>query len=1051
MKKTLLALSLILFPLLAIAADNNKTPEYQDPGVSEVNRLPMRSYFLTDGKYINLAGVWDFKWYADKSRFTPGVFPENIDWDTMPVPGMWELNGYGDPVYVNIGYAWKGHYKNNPPLVCEEHNYAGHYRRTFTLDKSWKGEDVFLHLGSVTSNVRVWINGKEVGYSEDSKLEARFDITKYVRTGENTIGLEVHRWCDGTYLEDQDFWRMTGISREVYIYSRPKSRIEDIKITAGMDGKYSITAEVSESVTSLHLEIVSPSGAIKRLLPLNVDKLTPVSETGCKILKSSGKYDSPELWSAETPVLYTLNAFCMDKNGVTERTSIDFGFRTVEIKKGQILVNGKAILIKGTDRHEMNPYKGYVVSVEDMTRDIEIMKRFNINAVRTSHYPNDPRWYGLCDKYGIYVIDEADIESHGMGYGKETLALREDFAAAHMIRTRRMVYRDFNHPSIIIWSLGNEAGFGKNFIEDYNWVKSYDNSRPVQYERAGLDEHTDIFCPMYYAPDECEKYLGTDPSRPLIQCEYSHAMGNSGGGFKEYWDLIRKYPKYQGGFIWDFVDQALYRSSDSEGTDHVFVFGGDFNSYDPSDASFNCNGFIAADRTPQPHAWDHRYHMRSILTTSTQAAVFNGMVKVYNENFFIDLSRFRMEWEIEADGEAVLAGGIDELNVGPQQEEWISLGFKKAAILEAAGVESPEEKDIYLNVRYTLKHRDGLLPAGYEVAYDQIPVVEKAPVIATPKAYEMSCEELEDEIIFSGFSASVEGGSLEHPYPWQAIFDKKSGFLTSYLLGDRELLTEPMKPCFGRAYNENDLGSRAQDEMLMWQNPELKVGLFKTRPVATNVTMVEVTYNPIISQAARVVMSYEVYGDGTIIVKESLQDVGGKLASAPEMFRLGVEMTMPGEFSTIDFYGRGPWENYSDRCAGAPVGHYVQRVEDQYNYSYARPQESGTHTGMKYFKVLDDSKVGLAFTSDVLFSASALPFSREELDVTVCGMKHSLELKALAFEGRRSEGKTVVNVDLVQRGLGGIDSWGRKPLDSYRVMPCERTFTFAITPVINNN
>ncbi|MCQ2143215.1 MAG: DUF4981 domain-containing protein [Bacteroidales bacterium] len=1047
MKRTLLILTLTASTLLAFGANKDKVPEYEDPGVSEVNRLPMRSYFLTDGKYINLAGVWDFKWYQDKSRFTPGEFPGDIEWDSMPVPGMWELNGYGDPVYVNIGYAWKGHYRNNPPFACEEHNYAGHYRRSFTLDKSWKDEDVFLHLGSVTSNVRVWINGKEVGYSEDSKLEARFDITKYVRIGENTIGLEVHRWCDGTYLEDQDFWRFTGIAREVYVYSRPKNRLEDLKITAGMDGKYSIVAEVAGAATGVNLEIIAPSGAIKRLVPLTVDKLTPFSETGTRVLKLSGTYENPELWSAETPTLYTLKAVCMDKNGVTERTSIDFGFRSVEIRDGQLLVNGKPILLKGTDRHEMNPYKGYVVSVEDMTRDIEIMKRFNINAVRTSHYPNDPRWYSLCDKYGLYVIDEANIESHGMGYDKETLAARKDYADAHMIRTRRMVYRDFNHPSIIIWSLGNEAGNGDNFVEDYKWVKGYDKSRPVQYERAEQGENTDIVCPMYATPSWCEEYLDTDPSRPLIQCEYSHAMGNSGGGFKEYWDLIRKYPKYQGGFIWDFVDQAILWPSEDEGTDHIFAFGGDFNDYDPSDASFNCNGFIAADRTPQPHAWDHRYHMRSILTSSNQSSVFNGMVKVYNENFFIDLSRYRMEWTVEADGGTVLSGSVNDLKLGPQEEQWISLGFRKATLLEAAG----EGKEIYLNVRYLLKVRDGLLPAGYEVAYDQIPVVLNAPEMASPKALDMNVEDLDDEIIYSGYTASVEGSSLEHPYPWQAIFDKKSGYLTSYILGEKELLLEPLKPCFGRAYTENDLGANAQSEMAMWQDPDFKVGLFKAKTLSTNVESVEVTYNPLGSRAARLVMSYEIYGDGTIIVKEDMQDIGGRLQSAPEMFRYGVEMTMPGDFSTIDFYGRGPWENYSDRSAGAPVGHYVQRVEDQYNYSYARPQESGTHTGLKYWKVLSDAGVGLSFTSGGLFSASALPFSRFDLDVTSNGMRHSLELKKLACENNRTKGKTVVNVDLVQRGLGGINSWGEKPLPAYRVMPCERTFTFAISPVTNNN
>lgn len=509
---------------------------------------------------------------------------------------MWELNGFGDPVYLNIGYAWRGHYENNPPYVPTEHNRVGHYVRTFDLPASWSGKQIVLHIGSATSNVRVWINGRQAGYSEDSKLEARFDVTRLVVPGaENRIALEIFRWCDGSYLEDQDFWRLSGLARETYLTAREKQHVEDIRVEASASGELRWGGRDDpgrEIGRGLHPDLGYKTQAT----------VCDATRDGLKRFGGTASLSGIEPWSAETPRLYRMEVAPSDGKSVTERTKLDIGFRDVSISGGQLLVNGRPVLIKGANRHEMNPYRGYVVSEEEMIRDIEIMKRLNINTVRTCHYPNDPRWYDLCDRYGLYVIDEANIESHGMGYDEQTLAKDPAYEAAHLQRVTRMVQRDRNHPSIIVWSLGNEAGNGPNFEKAYDWLKQEDPTRPVQYERAVLERNTDIFCPMYRGYEGCEQYAASNPSRPMILCEYAHAMGNSMGGFKEYWDLVRKYPAFQGGCIWDFVDQALYRPVDPAiyGTDHIFAFGGDYNDYDPSDGSFNCNGIIASDRSLHP-------------------------------------------------------------------------------------------------------------------------------------------------------------------------------------------------------------------------------------------------------------------------------------------------------------------------------------------------------------------------------------------------------------------------------------------------------------------
>lgn len=1066
-------MKLLFFTLLGISAfvsqniKADELPYWQDPEVIEINRYPMTASFETDGNKLSLNGVWDFKWYETLLDRDLDFFKKDYStkgWATMPVPGMWQLNGYGDPLYVNTGYAWRTWYTNTPPIVPTKYNHAGQYRRTFTLDDSWKGKDVFLHIGSASSCVSVWVNGKFVGYSEDSKVEARFDITGFVNPGENLIALEIFRWCDGSYLEDQDFFRFTGLARDTYIFSREKKRIEDVNVVASADGKASVKVEVSRGVTSVDLELLDPSGrsVASKKLAVNVKSL---SERNLPVVEAVMEVSAPMLWSAETPWLYTLKVASSDKKGQTEKTAIEVGFRDAKIVGNQLMINGKPVLFKGVNRHEIDPYKGYVVSEEDMIKDIMIMKRLNMNAVRTCHYPNDPRWYNLCNRYGLYVIDEANVESHGMGYKDKTLAKDPQFEHAHLERNRRMLRRDFNHPSIITWSLGNESGNGQNFVKAYQMMKTLDPSRPVQYERAEHESNTDVFCPMYLDYEKSEEYVANNPPKPLIQCEFAHAMGNSMGGFKEYMDLIRKYPAYQGGYIWDFVDQAQRWPADPDvtGSDHIFIFGGEFNDIEPSDNSFCCNGVIAADRSLHPHAYEVAYQYRNIHTAG--AGSWNK-VSVYNENFFIDLSRYSLEWDVEVDGRKVLSGVMPRLDVAPQATSVIPLDFTAEDILCAAGVDDLLGFDVYLNVRYLLKRADGILPAGSQVAYDQICLNEAdMPVFRNESGLP---EYTQDGVrhLFSGLM-TWDGVSADRKLPWKAVFDAEKGTLVSYVLGKKELVAEPLMPCFGRALTENDHGAKYEKRKSGWYYPEFTVEDFKVSK-DSDCYLVNISYapfkvniadkkNPELVCQAGVSMDFRIYADGTVEAVETLSDAG-RLNEAQTLPRFGMELAMPGDYSVLEFYGNGPFENYADRNSAALVGHYVQRVEDQYHYGYARPQESGTHTGLRWMAVTDDNGTGLMITADEKFSASALPIGRRDIDMFITGagrtdtkgdQRHSLELKKKACENVRTLGKTYVNFDLKQMGLGCVSSWGAQPRQEYQIKPEPMQFRFVIRPVNN--
>ena len=997
-------------------------PDWQNASVVERNRLPMRATFHTDDPLMSLHGLWKFKWYeTPDGRSTTFFQPQtdDSDWGEMPVPGIWEVNGYGDPLYVNIGYCWKGQFENNPPYVPVEKNHVGQYRNSFTVPADWNGKQIILHIGSATSNIRVWINGKEVGYSQDSKLEARFDVTRFVKPGEeNLFAFEIFRWCDGTYLEDQDFWKLAGIARETYLTAREKEHIEDINVNADAEGNLSWKVLATKGIK----EVIFKIPRLGYSLVLN--KPSAVKD-GLKVFEGAERFDNVMLWSAETPNLYYVEVIATDGKKSCGTANLMTGFRTVKIEGKLLYVNGKPILIKGVNRHEMNPYGAYVISKEDMLRDIRIMKELNINTVRTCHYPDDPYWYELCDEYGLYVIDEANNEAHGLGYGEGTIAKNPLYNKEITNRVERMMRRDRNHPSIIVWSLGNEAGNGQNFFDAYDFAKAFDPTRPVQYEQGqggtNRDRNSDIFCPMYIRYANAEKYIKNDQDRPFIMCEYAHAMGNSMGGFKEYWDLIRKYPTFQGGCIWDFVDQALYKPADAEkyGTDHVFAFGGDYNSEDPSDASFNNNGLIAPDRTWHRHAYEVRYQHRSILTWASPEEAAKGRVHIFNEYFFIPLDRFSLDWELVRNGVAFRRGSVASLGVQPKDSAAIDLGYK-------VNPELLKDSDVYLNISFRLNRQDGILPAGTELSYEQIVLSESW----VPDAYK--------SLTLSKRPVEIE-------------FDKETGSLTKYSYFGKSLISAPILPCFGRAVTDNDEGmlvdlsfdKEAKRMFATWRNPEIKATSFEDRQDG-DTRIVTVKYKPI--EDATPVLTYRIAPDGVINVTLSVEDAGN-LKAAPHFFRVGVEFAMPGEYSQIDFYGEGPFDSYCDRRSSTMIGHYTQSVIDQYDYTVVRPQESGTHCGLKWFCVLNPDGDGIRVTSSAKeFSASALPVSRQMLDRHP-DFGHSLELKKSAHESDRTNGQTYVNLDLRQMGLGCVSSFGDHPLPAYLIPAAPYTFEFTMTPV----
>lgn len=1026
--------------VLSAEAQKDK-PWWLDPEVNEVNTMAPRAAFFAyetenlakadqkarSERYLSLEGKWKFNFSKDHDKAPRDFYSLKYDdsqWTDFPVPGILELNGYGDAIYSNNGYPWRTQFRPEPPFVEERNNYTGSYRKMVTVPADWKGERIYLHVGSATSNLMVWVNGKFVGYSEDSKVSAEFDLTKYLTPGkENLIAMQVMRWCDGSYLEDQDFWCFTGIAREVYLYARPQAHIADLFITPDLVNNY------QDGTLEVKLNAVGAKGETV-MFSLKDKEGKEVAAQTAKVggngeVKVNFDIKNPLKWTAETPNLYTLYTTLMDGKQVAEVVPQRVGFRKVEIKNAQVLVNGQPVLFKGANRHELDPVTGYVVSMDRMLEDIRVMKELNINAVRTCHYPNDPRWYELCDIYGIYMVAEANIESHGMGYGDKTLAKEPTYEKAHLERNESNIKIYKNHPSIIFWSVGNEAGYGPNFEKAYDLVKAYDPSRPCQYEQAGQNGKTDIFCPMYYDYGGCDKYSQGDNPRPLIQCEYAHAMGNSMGGFKEYWDMVRKYPKYQGGFIWDFVDQGL-RVKNKQGKT-IYAYGGDFGRYPTSDHNFNCNGIINPDRKPNPHANEVRYYYQNIWATAKDLKA--GEVEVYNENFFKSLDDVELQWTLESEGK-VLANGRNALDIPAQQ--------KRVVKLDGYSLPADVKGEVVLNLDFVLKKAESMLDAGYAVAREQFvvnpytfPTMESVLAVTSGK-YDTRKVEKEEKVAWVTLSAGNTSVTFNH---WNGWID--------YLDVDGKPMLEEgyaITPDFWRAPTDNDYGAGTQRKLHAWKNPEMKMKSFKVVENEGKAEKgVEVVYD-MPSVEATLTMTYTLTPAGELVVNEAMT-VNKDAKHKPELMRYGMQLVMPKAYNMLTYYGKGPGENYIDRNNGDRLGVYDAKVADQY-WGYVRPQESGNKTEVRYWQVKDENGKGLEFYSFAPMECSTLNYLASDLDDgwdKNAHQSHSGDLTPRDF--------SVVKLAARQRGLACVNSWGAIPLEQYRMPYQDYSFTYVIRPL----
>ena len=1033
--------------------------EWHDLQVNEINRLPLHTmHFAYDPNdfpgtgaeyldkkksmnYLSLEGTWKFNWVANADQRPTDFYKTDLDdskWNNIQMPGNWEMLGYGQPEYVNVGFGWRGHFDQQPPAVPTKDNHVGSYRREINIPSNWDGKRVIAHFGSVTSNIYLYVNGKFAGYAEDSKVAAEFDITPFLKKGKNLIAFQTFRWCDGSWCEDQDFWRLSGPARENYLYARSKDhRLLDVRVETDLknnykDGYLNITAKVQGN-TLAYFGLYDPDG--KEVIVTGTDNV----KNG--VAKYQLRVKNVRKWSAETPNLYTLVVSPIQNGGMYlpyEIVQVKVGFRKVEIKNKQFLVNGQPVLLKGANRHEIDPDEGYNLSEQRMIQDIMMMKRMNINAVRTCHYPDDPRWYDLCDKYGLYVVAEANQESHGFQYGDDAAAKKPEFAKQIMERNQHNVSMFFNHPSIVTWSMGNETVMGDNFLQAYKWIKSQDKTRPVQYEQARRGEGTDIFCPMYYPVAASEKYA-KDPNSPmpLIQCEYNHTMGNSGGNLSDYWNLIRKYPILQGGFDWDFVDQALHRNivkpmsilpykmNNEELRKIEYCYGGDYNKYDPSDNNFNCNGIIGPDRQMNPHAYEVAYQYQNIWAKMVNAET--GEVSVHNENFFRDLSNYALAWSLEEDGVETQNGTIADLDVPAQQTKNFTIPYDKSKI---------KGKEVFLNIDFRLKEAEPLLTAGQVMAYAQLPVVTK-----------QACSGDCSKMLAQGHGkkkmklAAKKNNVVAVTTPNLTFkIDRSTGLISEYAYNGKSLLGEggTLKPNFWRAPTDNDMGAGLQKKFKAWKNPQMNLKNIDVKKDKKTNSVTILTSFDMPEVQGQMDITYVVFANtGAVKVTEDFKATEG--AKVSDMFRFGMLMQMPYTMEKSNYYGRGPIENYSDRKDCMRIGVYTDDADNQY-FPYIRPQESGTKGDMRWWNQTDASGFGFKVKSCKPFYASAIHFDTEELDDgDDKDQRHSFNLKKSRF--------TNLFLDAEHSGVAGENSWGAWPLEKYRLHYGDKNFTFVLIPL----
>lgn len=1023
MRFVVVFLILVIGFKLSVVAQN----AWENPDVVHRNKLPGYAWsfpfrsidaalsedFQSSPYCLSLNGLWDFKWSINP-KHSPKQF-YRLDylingWSKIDVPANWQMKGFGTPIYTNVKYP----FAMNPPKIQEEYNPVGSYVRFFEVPQTWKGESVILHFGAVNSAMTIWVNGHEVGYSQDSKTPAEFDITPYLIGDVNKLAVEVYRWCDGSYLEDQDMWRLSGIERDVFIYARPSQYIRDFFVKAGLSSNY------KNGLFNLEVNTSGTLGDCRIEVQLKSEQGEPLFSLEKELVKGNATFSKTltkiQPWSAEVPNLYQLLVALKDKNGkIQDVRSSYVGFRSVEIKNKQLLVNGKPILIKGVNRHEHSEWNGHVISRHEMEADILLMKSFNINAVRTAHYPNDPYWYHLCDKFGLYVIDEANIESHGMGswlndgYSLDkTLGNNPSWKMAHLDRTQRMVERDKNFPSIIIWSLGNEAGSGVNFETTAKWIKERDNTRPVQYEQAWLEPYTDIVCPMYFKIEQMQEFLKLNDPRPMIQCEYSHGMGNSNGNLMDYWNLIRREPQLQGGFIWDWMDQGIaqYLPDGKK----FWAYGGDFGPSDvPSDGDFCLNGLVFADRTPKPALWEVKKVYQNFWFEAVDLK--NGLFSIYNENAFRSTDAFRLRYEIKANGE-VLKSNIVPLrkSILPGTKELVEIPYQ---IQPQSGVE------YFINFFVELKENEGCLSAGHVVASEQfkLPIYEPEKPIDNSTHHGLSMMENDTHIFFYGFDFTI-------------VFAKTSGIITDWKFKGTDMLIRGLQPNFWRVPTNNDRGNGMHERCAIWNNIDKKriLQTIETHRIDSTSYLVT-TQSELSPGSSSYDVNYLIHGNGS--VKVDVHFVKGT-EELPELPRIGMNMLMSNGFDKVRWFGNGPFETYQDRQSAALVDVYQGLVKDQHT-PYVWPQESGNKTEVRWLEIFNSKGLGFKIIGNPILNVSTHHFSIQDLGDE---LTHYYEIQQRPF--------TEVNIDLMQRGVGGDNSWGYDTHEQYKLLESNYSYSYTI-------
>ena len=1027
---------------VALAAQDGKQPAasdpWQDATVTHINRMPMTAHYLPftsengalaqlkmddarrfllntqNERRRSLDGVWKFKLVKNPSLALTDFFKTSYnvsDWQNINVPGSWELQGFDAPIYTDVTYPFKA----NPPFVPQDYNPIGHYVHEFTVPENWKGMDVIMDFEGVESAFYLWINGKMVGYSEDSRLPAHFNISKFLKKGKNRLAMKVFRFSDGSYLEDQDYWKYSGIERNVFIQARPKSRMNDYVlgnklINQYKDGNFTLDVNMLNPQKGQKVEVKVLSATGKSLFK-QILSITSPADT---LIHFEKLLKNVQPWSAESPYLYTLVINTTDRNGrVEESVAQPFGFRTIEMKNGQLLVNGVAITIKGVNRQEHNAVHGRTLSIGEMVKDVKMMKQFNINAVRTSHYPNYSEWYQLCDKYGLYMVGEANIECHGiLDTEYKQLADREDWYPAFHDRMYRMIKRDRNHTAIIIWSMGNESGYGKSFEKLYDMSKAMDPTRPVQYEGGGYYAKSDIYCPMYARIWSLRRHVNQRDERPLILCEYAHAMGNSEGNLKDYWDLIYKYDQLQGGFIWDWVDQTIAKTDDKG--HKYWAYGGDMGFVGVvNDSNFCANGLVAADRSLHPHIWEVKKVYQNIAFEPV--AFMQNRIKVTNRFDYTTLDNYQLFWAVEANGETIRSGKMNFPTLLPHQakEMEIPMGTLPAA----------DNKEYFLTLRAFSKQATGAVPAGHEVAIEQMQLPVRLEKAQEQVSGQIEKTETEDAV-------TIQGKTQD----FSISFSKKTGEMTSLKYDGKEMLLAGLQPNFWRGITDNDVANGTQERCATWREAGKKMVLKSIKTQADNRKATVIADFDMPEQESQMQITYQMLANGNVEVNMHFMP-GNK--ALPEMPRLGMRMILKGDYDQMTWLGRGPQENYADRKSGYLIGKYSASVWEQY-HPYVRAQETANKCDVRWFTLASKAGAGIKVEGAEPLSVSAWNFPQDDLLYVPSTIEHRhggcVDKKDMVW----------VNIDHLQMGVGGDNTWGAMVHPEYTITPKEWSYSFTI-------